>query len=361
MAMGPEKPEIDINGLELIIEESKQKVVQYLIKEKEKIVETGYNEVKNILAKAYQDSEQLIAKSQEEAKQNINQAKEQADQDAENLLSQAQQKAEQVIRDADEEAARTLQKANDDANNKAGEVIRAAEQIKQRAVNEFEQSQKEAEKEASQILMKARQQAEEILNEAKEQVKVNFEDSNRLMGEIQQKMLQVVEAAGLDIKKSNRSFEEELKPDSYSEIHPTTVPTPALDENQVTEETESEPAQVSTSAPNSQNIADVDGNKETNPISSDEKENRYQGKMRIDIVPPVDEGQLSQLEKDLRRTPNLLVITKNISEDGGGWIDIELPEPLPLLNILRNLPDVRDVVGAKTYIIISMKSKQRVK
>ncbi len=77
-----------------------------------------------------------------------------------------------------------------------------------------------AEIEVSQILTNARQEAENIVNAAKERVKVQLEDSSRLMMEIQQKMHQVIGTAGLDTKKAEHPVEVSQQPVS--------TPSPAL-------------------------------------------------------------------------------------------------------------------------------------
>ncbi len=104
-------------------------------------------------------------------------------------------------------------------------------------------------------------------------------------------------------------------------------------------------------------------NETQNTINSmliDEENQTYQGRLKIDIAPPVDSEQLANLEQNLLKTPNLRVIVKGGAEDGSAWIEIEISKPLPLLDIFRKLPGVKDVVGAKSYIIVAMKSKQLV-
>lgn len=86
----------------------------------------------------------------------------------------------------------------------------------------------------------------------------------------------------------------------------------------------------------------------------------YQGRFKIDIAPPVDADQLSSLEQNLQKTADVRVIAKGAAEDGSAWIEIELSKPASLLEILRRLPGIKDVVGAKSYIIVAMKSKQLV-
>ena len=92
----------------------------------------------------------------------------------------------------------------------------------------------------------------------------------------------------------------------------------------------------------------------------DEENQIYQGRLKIDIAPPVDSEQLANLEQSLMKTPNLRVIVKGGAEDGSAWIEIEIAKPMQLLDVLWKIPGVKDVVGAKSYIIVSLKSKQLV-
>jgi len=41
-------------------------------------------------------------------------------------------------------------------------------------------------------------------------------------------------------------------------------------------------------------------------------------------------------------------------------VALELTKPTTLIDILKKTPSVKDVVGAKSYIIVAMKSKQLV-
>ena len=78
----------------------------------------------------------------------------------------------------------------------------------------------------------------------------------------------------------------------------------------------------------------------------------------FDIAPPADSGQIAQLEQSLTKAANLRVVAKGGAEDGSAWVEIDLAKSIALLDILKRIPNVKDVVGAKSYIIVAMKAKQ---
>jgi hypothetical protein len=84
----------------------------------------------------------------------------------------------------------------------------------------------------------------------------------------------------------------------------------------------------------------------------------HQGRLKIDIAPTVDAGQVAQLVEFLGKTTDVKIIKQGITEDGSGWVEIEADSPLPLVDILRRIPSVKDVVGAKSYVIVALRAKQ---
>lgn len=282
-----EQTKTEISEIDSIVEDSKQKVIQSLQKTEARIIEMANTKANTILAKAYQDSLQLTAASQEEAKEIVNKA----NQEAKNLHLQAKQ--------------------------------------------EYEQITKNAENEASQLLLKARQQAEDIINEAKNRVKAQIEDSNQIMMEIQQGMLQVIKSAKLNFKKFEYPVETAQEPDSDSP--------------------ESKRAQVTTPIPEQESTTANTTKSETTPALVDEENQTYKGRLLIQFGPQINNEQLPGLEQNLLKVPNLSVLAKNQTEFGGARFEIEISEPSPILDILRSLPDVRNVVGGKTHIMVFMK------
>ncbi len=174
-------------------------------------------------------------------------------------------------------------------------------------------------------------------------------------------MHQVIGSAGLDIR-TKPPVEIKAQPvitppssPEHSEEKPTRESRP-----EAGSEPRPEPKPVYTPA-REQNIRQENENQMRSSSSVDSDGNPiYQGRLKIDIAPPVDADQLNNLDQNLQKTPNVRVIVKGDAEDGSAWIEIELSKPTSLLDILRKLPGIKDVVGAKSYIIVAMKSKQLV-
>jgi hypothetical protein len=88
-------------------------------------------------------------------------------------------------------------------------------------------------------------------------------------------------------------------------------------------------------------------------LSQDEKLT-HSGRLKIDIAPPSDNEQIEALEKELLQNSNIRIIAKGGAEDGSAWLEIQIKSPMPLVEFLRKSRSVKDVVGAKSYIIVSL-------
>ena len=165
---------------------------------------------------------------------------------------------------------------------------------------------------------------------------------------ILKKMHLIIDTAVLDSKKTDRTLD-------------TT-------QNQVSKQTFNHlsKSQESTSSPdikpavstNSRDSATDDAQRKINSLFYDEEKHTYEGRVKIDIAPPIDIEQIGILGEYLAKTPNLKVLQKGEAEDGSAWIEIDLLTSTPLLDLLRKIPDVKDVVGCKSYIIVALKSHQ---
>jgi len=259
---------------------------------------------------------------------------------------------------AEETAQKIIEKALASAREKAEkEALEIVEQARARSQKEREftiasavaEAKRLSELETTQILIKARQEAENIFNNARERVRVQLDESSRLMLEVQQKMHQIIDTTGMDLK----------KPDKTAEDFRTSVSQPrqALDlPKEVVRPQYSEPSPVIDKA----NSVPENAQTKINSLFFDEDKKTYLGRLKIDIAPPVDNDQIQSLENALSQTPNLRVIEKGEAEDGSAWVEIDMNVPVPLLDILRKVPEIKDVVGCKSYIIIALKSKQMV-
>jgi len=74
----------------------------------------------------------------------------------------------------------------------------------------------------------------------------------------------------------------------------------------------------------------------------------YEGKVNLDIVPPVDLAKFMNFRKEIKNIPQLRILHVSSSQKRGGTISVLLTEPTPLLTILNGITDVQEVV-ADTY------------
>lgn len=74
----------------------------------------------------------------------------------------------------------------------------------------------------------------------------------------------------------------------------------------------------------------------------------YEGKINLDIVPPVDLVKFMTFRKEIKNIPQLRILHVSSSQKRGGTISVLLTEPTPLLNTLNGITDVQEVV-ADTY------------
>ena len=83
----------------------------------------------------------------------------------------------------------------------------------------------------------------------------------------------------------------------------------------------------------------------------------YEGVMELTIVPPIDLGQMENLEKDLRQVENLRLVLVGGSVDEGNKIVVSAEKPIPLLRILGEMPAVEQVVRKGDKIQVTLKAE----
>jgi vacuolar-type H+-ATPase subunit H len=369
--------------------------------------EQSCHETEQVLTQAQKEAEKIISNTEESARREarektrkevdsiLRNTKEEAAKQTAKALQAAKEEAANIIGEAKKEAALVARRLLEEAEKEAREIGREARELKRKAIVELAETQKKtseaveqaitavrqnaidkAEKEAAEIvvrtqaqtlrekesilattaaeaqqtaeaetariLQKAKGEAEEIINTARNKVRTQIEESSRLMLEIQQRMQQVIGTAGGNGPFSSGPPSASSKPEPFiapagekSNSIPATCPTLKKDVPEMNET-----------------------QKKINSLFAEEEKQTYQGRLKIDIAPPADSGQIAQLEQSLMKAANLRVVAKGGAEDGSAWIEIDLAKPAALLDILKRTPNVKDVVGAKSYIIVAVKSKQ---
>jgi vacuolar-type H+-ATPase subunit H len=192
--------------------------------------------------------------------------------------------AEKTVAEADQLAVDIRSKAREEANN----ILQAAEK-------EAAQIKVNAEGEAKQLLLKSR---ERLKDEMKEKV---TEISQRLRSHVE-------EAIGA--------------------VWPQ-EPVPTISEK---------PAQQHVFVPKqSEKIAE--------PLADKTTPSCYEGKVDLEIMPPVDLARFMELRRRLQCIPDLKIMQVTSSLKNGCRISSLVIRPIPLLDVLRRIPEVREVVA----------------
>jgi len=83
----------------------------------------------------------------------------------------------------------------------------------------------------------------------------------------------------------------------------------------------------------------------------------YKGTVRLAILPPVDSGQVRKLEEHLSQVPELQLVLIGGSVAEGTEIVVSAENPIPLLDILRDMPLVAQVTKKGKTAQITLKAE----
>ncbi len=81
----------------------------------------------------------------------------------------------------------------------------------------------------------------------------------------------------------------------------------------------------------------------------------YEGRLELEIPPPVDYSQILKFQRYLRDVPDLHLVSIGGASDGGASVIIVINQPLPILSILKQMPLVKDVVKQEKNIQLMLK------
>ncbi len=178
--------------------------------------------------------------------------------------------------------------------------------------------QKKAEEKAASILVKAEEDAENIRKLAREEGRqLLVRGREHVEAQVRQHAEQIC----------RKAFEQVME--GIAEIWPEDIPAPASLPVPVEEKTTPVLNESSVPAPTAEGSAQPS----------------YQGKVDFDIVPPVDLGQLLKLRKELSNIPQLKIVQITSSQKKGSRISTLVTEPIPLLDMIKGMPEVDQVSG----------------
>ncbi|HSW57936.1 MAG TPA: hypothetical protein VLH15_06010 [Dehalococcoidales bacterium] len=330
-----------------------------------KLKTSAQEEAAEIIANAKSEAEKLARQTLESAEKQAEEQKNTAGQ----LLRKAQEELNQTQSIVSQAVARAVaecrQNALKQAETEAAEYIRKAKVEAQKDLDNLISSaiaeatlQSQSEKE--QILAQAGKEADSILEQARAEVRQKIEDSSALLLEYCKKIEQVFAS---QINKEPKTIPVEIKPASVEAklpvIETKSVQTVGIEtaksgevNKEYIENKEKPPAPVVQS-----NSVAGDAQNKINNLFGQEGGQNYNGKLKIDIAPPADSEQINELESHLVKSANLRVLARGGAADGSAWLELDISQPLPLLNVLRKIPCVKEVVGARSYIIAALKPK----
>ena len=84
----------------------------------------------------------------------------------------------------------------------------------------------------------------------------------------------------------------------------------------------------------------------------------YKGMMKLAIMSPVGYDEMRELEEYLRQVQELRLVLVGGSVEEGIKIVISAEKPIPLLNVLREMPPIERVVKKGKEIQVTLKVKQ---
>ena len=264
-------------------------------KEMDNILRSAREEAARQSNKAIQTAEKkltVLFLCQKEAEGIIQSANDMKEKAAAELLSVEKKTAEAVEKafvDARKEATEKAQKEAAEIITQA--KIRAQKEREYLLATTMTEAKQAAEAETARILQKAQQEASEIVMAAKEKVRIQIEESTRLMMDIQQRMHNVI-GTGLDFKPGNNNGGNNQ---AETDNKPVIV-------NPITREEKNLPQARPAYEPVKPAPASDNPQPRTGSLVFDEENQTYEGRLKIDIAPPTDSDQISSLEKNLLKT-----------------------------------------------------------
>jgi vacuolar-type H+-ATPase subunit H len=285
--------------------------------------------------------------------------------EAEDIIRAAQKRAKQIIEEAENKSRKEAKKRTQ------SEVDKIITKARKDALEIITQTKESADKERTEILIASKNDAEEVIREITEKCRQETQEkSNRAIEEAREKadkMLSEIISAGTEIsqkvndiidraKQTIEEFESRLKTETdelASTIAETQQKLEQFDSLALKEE-EPKTAPANNKEPTTTPALGVrllggrsNGKKGAQAL--------YSGQVEMkSISAPFDYQYLKNLKKYLIHIPNIKYVQESASEKEMSIV-FDLQEPLPLLDILKNIPLVEEVTTNADDICIMFK------
>jgi vacuolar-type H+-ATPase subunit H len=217
---------------------------------------------------------------------------------------------------------------------------------KEEAENILSQAREEAKAESERILAEAEIEAEEMIQKSREEIAQSRQESIKILGETGTTIKAEMERLAAAIMEAETKLQTSRKiPDQEIKSHSQHTAGEAV--NSVA------PANKKTE----QAISTIAG-KDSLPIKESDDPELFQGKLKIEIVPPFNQEHTKGVPETLARFTSCKVVPTGGYISGNRRIstfNINLDEPVALFKIIKDIPAVKEVAEQDGDIIITLK------
>lgn len=322
---------IQVDGIESIVEEFRQRISQSVENDRNKLRELAEQESTSIIAeakkKANSEVEKILAEAKQKAIQTVNEADKRIKDEAKQKTKREQ---ERIIQVAKEEAETLVTKAQQMAEEEAKRIVtesrKEADRQRDKLIAEAEsEAKRKAESDAVQVLAEARDKAQKLVAETKNKVHAVLAESGRIVMEAHKALEQTIEAVEKEFKEAQ--YQDEII------------------------------AVASCSRQGSEESASSNIESRTDKSPAEEEDGRIlRGRLTFRLSQLGDSNRIRHFQEQLLSTPHLKLIASGGSVDEGYWIEAELDEPMPIVKILKGIPFVKETVLHKNTIDIAIGS-----
>ncbi len=331
MAREKETLEVDILDPESLIREYREKIQNVIEKESSLLKE-----------KAEQESKELVARAKEEAYRIVARSKKEAAIESDQIISRAKEEAEQIEKESHEQSARAIEETKKKLALMITEVM---EQSVTQAQEEIGQAVSGARTSTSRLLSQINQGLEQIVYETGARVKADLERLSGAIGELETELSghEEPQPRETDIKAQQiKETETEVKPPIVEKTRPVVPP------DVVTSDTRDKEAQV---VPPGVVVSDKED-------KEDAGDRLFEGSLTLEIVSPFGQEHEGDLPGLLSRNHSLKVSSAGSYTRSDRRITkytLDLEKPLPLLKILDDMPQIKDITENKGKIEVTLK------
>ena len=128
-------------------------------------------------------------------------------------------------------------------------------------------------------------------------------------------------------------------------------------EQQTKERAKREAKREAEEAKKAEALAKKEAEQQTEERAKETGAELYQGIVKLTILPPVDSGQVSKLEEHLSQVTDLRLILVGGSATEGTEIVVSAENPIPLMEILKEMPPVAQVTKKGKATQITLKAE----